>query len=57
MAFADEVMLPKLDLDEKKQRILELEGQVCFLINDILGKLEFWRPNDTQSLELNGACI
>ncbi|EIE19478.1 WD40 repeat-like protein, partial [Coccomyxa subellipsoidea C-169] len=28
IAFADEVLLPKLDLDEKKLRIIELEGQV-----------------------------
>ncbi|CAL8468481.1 g8021 [Coccomyxa elongata] len=28
MAYAEEVLLPKFDLDEKKQRILELEGQV-----------------------------
>ena len=31
MPYADEVLLPKLDLDEKKQRILELEGQVSCL--------------------------
>jgi hypothetical protein len=28
MEYADEFLLPKADLDEKKQRILELEGQV-----------------------------
>lgn len=34
MPYAEEVLLPKLDLDEKKQCILELEGQVpfCFFI-------------------------
>ncbi len=31
MAYAEEVLLPKFDLDEKKQRILELEGQVSCL--------------------------
>ncbi|KAK9915002.1 hypothetical protein WJX75_003504 [Coccomyxa subellipsoidea] len=28
MAYADDVLLPKVELDEKKQRIVELEGQV-----------------------------
>lgn len=27
LAYAEEVLLPKADLDEKKQRIVELEGQ------------------------------
>jgi NADH dehydrogenase/NADH:ubiquinone oxidoreductase subunit G len=28
LSYAEEVLLPKADLDEKKQHIVELEGQV-----------------------------
>lgn len=37
MAYADDVLLPKVELDEKKQRIVELEGQVCWLTNHSAG--------------------